>query len=143
MEESQDSSENSSPIFYNQDASCKCPIKKIYKERDKVECPYQATLKTENILVRNPYNGEFINVRPFFDLLNKHYNDDPWICAKKIDEEIRPLVEYMPNDEDILIPTKNSIDQMFDRRNVGFEIQVPDEMRAKIDNMINEIKGPE
>ena len=76
MKESYDSSENSSPTFCNQDAFCKCPIERIYKERDKVDCPYMATLKTENILVRNPHNGELVNIRPFFDFVHKHYESD-------------------------------------------------------------------
>ena len=76
MKESFDSGENSSPIFCSQDVLCKCPIKKIYKDQDKADCPYQATLNTENILVRNPYNGELINARPFFDFVERHYQSD-------------------------------------------------------------------
>ena len=76
MKESNDSIESSSSMFCNKDALCKCPIKKIYKERDKVDCPFMATLKTENILVRNPYNGELVNIRPFFDFIHKHYESD-------------------------------------------------------------------
>ncbi|MCK5704346.1 MAG: hypothetical protein KAI29_24500 [Cyclobacteriaceae bacterium] len=95
------------------------------------------------ILVRNPYTNDLINVQLFFDLLHKHYNDDPRKYAKKIDEEIRLLVEFMPSEEEALIPIKNAIDQMFDRRNVEFEILVPEEVQAKIDRMIIEIKGSE
>ena len=76
MKESIDSSENSSSTSNNQDPLCKCPIKNIYKERDKADCPYMATLKTENILVRNPYNGELVNLRPFFDFVHKHYESN-------------------------------------------------------------------
>ena len=115
MEESQDSSESNLPFFCSQDTMCKCPIKKIYKERDKVDCPYMASLKTENILVRNPYNGELINARPFFDLLHKHYNDDPNLYAQQIDNEIQIITELIPENEE-LIEIKNILSQMFDRR---------------------------
>lgn len=67
---------SSVPTFCNHDAYCKCPVKRIYKERDKVDCPYMATLNTENILVRNPHNGELVNIRPFFDFVQKHYESD-------------------------------------------------------------------
>ena len=110
------------------------------------DCPFlefNTTMKNAPILVRNPYTNDLINVQPFFDLLHKHYNDDPRKYAKKIDEEIRLLVEFMPSDEETLIPIKNTIDQMFDRRNAEFEILVPEEVQNKIDSMIIEIKGPE
>ena len=102
MKESNDSSENSSPTFCNQDALCICPIKKIYKERDKVDCPYMATLKTENILVRNPYNQELFNVRPFFDFMHKHYESDINEYFSYYREGIHMLFNYIhfPDNQD-------------------------------------------
>ena len=115
MKESFDSGENSSHIFCSQDVLCKCPIRKIYKDHDKADCPYQTTLNTENILVRNPYNGELINARPFFDLLHKHYNNDPNLYAQQIDNEIQIITELIPENEE-LIEIKNILSQMFDQR---------------------------
>ena len=95
MKESHDSSENNSSTFYNQDANCKCPIKRIYKERDKVDCPYMATMKTENILVRNPHNQELVNIRPFFDFVQKHYESDMDEYSSYYQQGILMLFNYI------------------------------------------------
>ena len=95
MKESNDSGENNLPFFCSQDALCKCPIKKIYKEQDKADCPYQATLKTENILVRNPYNGELVNIRPFFDFVEQHYESDMDEYSSYYKQGIHMLFNYI------------------------------------------------
>ena len=95
MKESIDSSENSSSTLCNQDVLCKCPIKKIYNERDKADCPYMATLKTENILVRNPHNGEMVNMRPFFDFVHKHYESNMDEYSSYYQQGILMLFNYI------------------------------------------------
>ena len=86
---------SSVPTFCNHDTYCKCPVKRIYKERDKVDCPYMATLKTENILVRNPHNGELVNMRPFFNFVQKHYESDIDEYSSYFQQGILMLFNYV------------------------------------------------
>ncbi len=95
MEESHKSDVYNFSTFCNQDTSCNCPVRRIYKEQDKVDCPYMATLRTENILVRNPHNGELFNLRPFFDFVQKHYESDMDEYSSYYREGILMLFNYI------------------------------------------------
>ncbi|MCK5369569.1 MAG: hypothetical protein KAQ62_13495 [Cyclobacteriaceae bacterium] len=95
------------------------------------------------ILVRNPYTNDLINVQLFFDLLHKHYNDDPQKYAIAIDREIQLLIDLLPEREGNLVPIKNVINEMFDRRNVEWNIRLPEKTRLDAEKIILQIKGPE
>ena len=58
-----------------------------------------------------------INVKPFFNLLHKHYDDDLNVYAKSLDKEIKLLVEVLPVGVN-LTAYKNLLSSFFSRRDM-------------------------
>ena len=110
------------------------------------ECPFldfNDPMENAPILVRNPYTNYLIDTRPFFDLLHKHYDDDPRQYAHAIDKEIQLIINLLPKMDNELIPIKNVINEMFDRRDVECRIQLPENTRLKAEKILLKIEGPQ
>lgn len=107
------------------------------REWDFCPCLIAKSEITSPIYVRNPFSNQLINVLPFFELLNKYYNDDPIEYVKSIDKEIQLIVALLPEDEVTLLPIKNMLAEMFARRDMEFSIVVDDVVQTEVDAILN------
>lgn len=65
--------------------------------------------KKDPILVVNPYNGKYINVRPLFDFLNEYAMDEPQEVASRLMNDIRFYMMSCDNSGIEVMDLKNSL----------------------------------